>query len=304
LDSASALARFETPVLITGEPGSGKTSLAGFIWRSSPRSMFHMRTADPSSLPDSLAGLMLFGSMDSEGASGVNVGMLSACANGTLLIKNADKLGHHVQEKLADYLRTGLFRPQGAPSPVRANTRIICTSMDDSMNGPENLVPQLREILLPTMLRVPPLRERRDDIPLIALHYLRRINLSLRNARSMPKPLLKAIQLHNWHENVRELREAIERAALLSPEGPMNIEGLSPENEKMQQLMTLAPSQIPEIGEGFSLEGYLSDIRRKLILRALELSEGNQSEASRMLKITPQAVHQFLKFHRKASEGR
>jgi len=120
----------------------------------------------------------------------------------------------------------------------------------------------------------------------------------------MPKPLLKAIQLHNWHENVRELREAIERAALLSPEGPMNIEGLSPENEKMQQLMTLAPSQIPEIGEGFSLEGYLSDIRRKLILRALELSEGNQSEASRMLKITPQAVHQFLKFHRKASEGR
>ena len=290
-------------MLITGETGSGKTSLASFIWRSSHRSAFQMRFADPASLPDSLAAGMLFGTQDPASAAGANVGMISACANGTLLVKNVDRLSPSVQEALAEYLRTGFFRPAGSTVPVRANTRMLFSSNDDAMNGPKGLVPQLRELLLPTMLRVPPLRERREDIPLIALHYLRRINASLKNGRTMPKSVLRAMQGHNWHENIRELRQAIERAALLSPEGAIQIPTLGGENEKMQQLLALAPSQPPEIGEGFSLETYLSEVRRKLILRALELSEGNQSEAARMLRITPQAVHQFLKFHKKATEG-
>jgi DNA-binding NtrC family response regulator len=184
------------------------------------------------------------------------------------------------------------------------NARILFTSLDDSINGPSALAPSLREILLPTLLRVPPLRERREDIPLIALHYLRRINMSLRSPRSLPRHVLRVLETAGWHGNIRELRQAIERAALLSPEGALNVEGVAPGGEKTQQLLSQASIPAPEIGENFSLEGYLSDIRRKLILRALELSGGNQSEAARMLHITPQAVHQFLKFHRKPHEGK
>jgi two-component system NtrC family response regulator len=304
LDTAAALARFDSPVLITGEPGSGKTSLAGFIWRCSPRALFHMRVADPSSLPDSLAAMLLFGAQDSGAASGVNVGLLSACSGGTLLVKNVDKLSLSLQEALAEYLRTGCFRPARAPSPVHVNARILFTSLDDSINGPSALAPALREILLPTLLRVPPLRERREDIALIALHYLRRINMSLRTPRSLPRHVLHALEAGGWHGNIRELRQAIERAALLSPDGPLKVEGVAAESGKNQQLLSQTPIQPPEIGENFSLEGYLSDVRRKLILRALELSGGNQSEAARMLRITPQAVHQFLKFQRKPHEGK
>jgi|GEM_PF-3228253 len=304
LDTAAALARFDSTVLITGEPGSGKTSLAGFIWRCSPRALFHMRVADPSPLPDSLAAMLLFGAQDSDPASGANVGILSACSGGTLLIKNVDRLSLPIQEALAEYLRTGFFRPARAPAPVPVNARILFTSLDDSINGPSALAPSLRELLLPTLLRVPPLRERREDIPLIALHYLRRINMSLRTPRSLPHHVLHALEAGGWHGNIRELRQAIERAAMLSPEGPLKVEGASDQSAKTQQLLSQTPIQPPEIGENFSLEGYLSDVRRKLILRALELSGGNQSEAARMLRITPQAVHQFLKFQRKPHEGK
>jgi DNA-binding NtrC family response regulator len=166
------------------------------------------------------------------------------------------------------------------------------------------MAPSLRNLLLPTILRMPTLDERRDDIPLIALHYLRRINMSLKAPRSMPRNMLRALQQYPWHGNVRELRMAIERAALLSQGGEMNLEAFSADDEPLHDLARTISTKPPEIGDGFSLEAYLSEMRRKLILRALELSKGNQSEAARMLSITPQAVHQFLKFQNRTPKSR
>jgi DNA-binding NtrC family response regulator len=305
IDTAYEIARFDTPVLIIGEPGSGKTSVASFIWRASPRAKFQMQTTDPAGLPDPLASALLFGNAATSGKSGNNsIGLLASDNNGTVLIENVEKLCEPIQEALAEYLQTGRFKSIGAKDYATAGARLIFTSCDVSGNGPATLIPKLREILLPTTIRLPSLRERREDIPMIALHYLRRINMSLKSARSMPRDMLRAMQQYPWSGNVRELRLAIERAALLSTGGEMNVEDLSIEIDRAQILARSVSNQTPEIGEGFSLETYLGDMRRKIILHALELSKGNQSEAARMLHITPQAVHQFLKFQNKAVRGK
>lgn len=301
IDSASSMARFDNPVLICGEPGSGKTTLAHLIWQLSPRSGRKMQIADPADLPDPLAYALLFGSQDSGSKSAAHSvsGMIENCAdNGTLLVENVENLSDRVQEAIAHYLASGEFFAQGARHHSTANARLIFTSESDSIDR-ANIVPSLKNILFSATLRIPPLRERREDIPIIALHYLRRINMSLKNARSISRDALRNMQKMPWHENVRELRVAIERAALFSPKPELGAESMCVEEESAPEYGRSVNPQLPEIGEGFSLESYLGDLRKRLILRALELSKGNQSEAARMLHITPQAVHQFVKFQAK-----
>ena len=302
IDRAAELAKFDIPVLIAGEPGSGKTSFAGFIWRSGTRSRRPMQTTAPADLPDPLASALLFGNQGGKDERAA--GLLATESNGTILIENVEKLCLPIQKALAEFLRSGAYFPVGAKTAETSHARILFTSDDASEGGPEGICPELAGILAGTTIRLPSLRERREDIPLIALHYLRRINLSLKKTRTMPKDMLRVLQQYPWGGNVRELRLAIERAALLSSGGEMRIEDLSIEVNRAQLLAQNISRQTPEIGEGFTLEGYLGDMRRKIILRALELSKGNQSEAARMLHITPQAVHQFLKFQNKATRGK
>lgn len=301
IDRAYTLSRFDASVLITGEPGSGKTSLAYFVWRASLRAKIPMQVADPSGLPDPLAASLLFGNHDTlkHSGSGSNIGKMLASGNGTLLIENVEKLSATIQDSITRYLKTGLLTPIGTHENIRSNVRLILTSGVDSSGSPDEIIPELRERLQPTTLCVPSLHDRREDIPLIALHYLRKINLSLKNAKSMSHQMLHDLQQLPWHGNVSELRQAIERTALLSHGNEMSIASLYLENEQLRDLSLITNSQTPEISNGFSLETFLGDMRRKLILRALELSRGNQSEAARMLSITPQAVHQFLKFQNK-----
>jgi DNA-binding NtrC family response regulator len=302
LNNAWAMARFNVPVLVTGEAGSGKTSLATFIWQSSPRADRELQVAAPVDLPDPLAAMLLFGGHGVDDPSTNPVGKIAASNNSTLLIENVEKLSPQIQDSLAKYIATGKFMPVGSKDCATSNARLIFTSGDDSPAGPAKLTQSLREQLLKAVLRIPPLRERRDDIPLIALHYLRHINLSLKGARSMSKEMLRTIQSLQWSGNVRELRLAVERAALLSPGRDIVIDMNVPGEKSRIDTSRSPRMQIPEIDENFSMEAYLGEMRRRLILRALEIAKGNQSEAARSLKITPQAVHQFLKTHNKIKQ--
>jgi DNA-binding NtrC family response regulator len=306
LGGAAAIARFDVPVLITGEAGSGKTSLAQFVWRTSQRSRQPLQVADPTDLPDSLASMLLFGHADGDANTFpcAGVGKIASSNNATLLIENVEKLNSAIQDELAQYIQTGMYQPAGATEFIHSNTRLIFTSCDRSSEGPISMTPSLKEKLVTTMLQVPSLRERSDDIPLIALHYLRRINLSLKSARSIPRNMLKTMQQYPWHGNVRELRLAVERAALLSQAQEISIDAMNIDDDTHGDIARSVSNQIPDIGEHFSLETYLGDMRRRLILHALELSKGNQSEAARMLNITPQAVHQFLKFKNKVGKSK
>jgi DNA-binding NtrC family response regulator len=305
LDSAYALALSDAPVLIVGEEGSGKGLLADFIWKAGSRSRQPMLRTGPLDMPDPVASLMLFGGNDTQARSPNRccTGILASAAGGTLLVENVERLSENLQNAIADFLPDDNSLHALSTRSAKAPARLIFTCRSErQLEGP-GICPRLKALLADTTLRIPPLRERRDDIPLLALHFLQRLNASLRNPRHMSRATLKAIEQLPWPGNVCQLRLSIERAALLSTNAELTLDSMGLGSAASTSGQQSDSFLLPEIGEGFSLEAYLGEIRRRLILRALELSHGNQSEAARLLSITPQAVHQFRKFQAKTHKS-
>ncbi|MGH9463298.1 MAG: helix-turn-helix domain-containing protein [Vicinamibacteria bacterium] len=138
---------------------------------------------------------------------------------------------------------------------------------------------------------LPPLRERRSDIPKFAFYFLDEINQKLKKRRRFAPEALVALQSYDWPGNVRELQNVVQRSALLCREeeiGPGHLQLLG-------EGMSVSGNGMPEPHEGFSLEAHLKETRRRLFDRALELASGNQSQAARLLGVTPQAVFKFVR---------
>jgi two-component system response regulator PilR (NtrC family) len=140
-------------------------------------------------------------------------------------------------------------------------------------------------------IKLPPLRERRSDIPMLALHILDGLNGSLRRPKRLSSEALSRLQSHSWPGNVRDLENVIERSLRLSRHDVLNADDLL-----ITEPVTYADplDALPDPYEGFSLEEFLGSARKQMLLRALESTNGNQSQAARLLGITPQAVHNFL----------
>jgi two-component system response regulator PilR (NtrC family) len=140
-------------------------------------------------------------------------------------------------------------------------------------------------------LRLPPLRDRRSDIPKLALRVLDRVNAGLRRPRRLAPSALSRLQNQAWPGNVRDLENVIERSLRLATKDVLEADDLL----ISEPIMTIDPlARLPEPGVGFSLEEFLTSARKQLILRALEMTDGKQSAAARLLGISPQAVHKFL----------
>ncbi|RLB76744.1 MAG: sigma-54-dependent Fis family transcriptional regulator, partial [Deltaproteobacteria bacterium] len=137
-----------------------------------------------------------------------------------------------------------------------------------------------------------PLRDRKSDIPKIALHVLDRVNSTLKRRKRLSPDALTRLQNHFWPGNVRGLENVIERSARLARHDILNADDII-----ISEPVTYADplSALPEPDEIFSLEEYVASVRNQLILKAIEIARGNKSEAARLLGITPQAVHKFLK---------
>jgi transcriptional regulator with PAS, ATPase and Fis domain len=140
-------------------------------------------------------------------------------------------------------------------------------------------------------IRLPSLRERRSDIPKIALHVLDRINTTLKRPRRLSQAALARLQGHSWPGNVRDLQNVLERSARLTRNDVIDADDLilTEPVAKDDPLSTL-----PEPTEGFSIEGFLASARKQMVLRAMETAGGNRSEAARLLGVSPQAVHKYL----------
>ena len=135
------------------------------------------------------------------------------------------------------------------------------------------------------------MRERRSDIPKLALHILDGINSTLRRPKRLSTDALSRLQSHTWGGNVRDLENVIERSVRLCRN-----EVLIADDLLISEPVTYADplEALPNPYEGFLLDVFLGSARKQLILMALEAAKGNQSQAARMLGITPQAVHKFL----------
>jgi len=190
-------------------------------------------------------------------------------------------------------LQDCLVEPIGAEKPHRVDVRIVAATNRDLRKQVRQ--GKFREDLFYRLnvgeITLPPLRERRSDIPKLALHILDRVNDSLKRPKRLSPGALARLQGHSWPGNIRDLENEIERSARLSRH-----EVLEADDLLITEPVTYADplDVLPEPYEGFSLEEFLNSARKQLILRALETSDGNQSKAARLLGITPQAVHKFL----------
>jgi len=302
LEMGAMLAPSQAPVLILGETGTGKELFARYIHRLSGRQRRAFVPVNCAAIPEDLVESLLFGHKKGSFTGAVNdqVGKFDLADNGTLFLDELGELPLSAQAKLLRVLQDGLVEPIGQAQPHRVDVRIVAATNRD-LRG---LVQQgkFREDLFYRLnvgeIRLAPLRERRSDIPKLALHILDRLNGSLRRPKRLSVVSLSRLQSHNWAGNVRDLENVIERSVRLCRQDVLGADDLL-----ISEPVTYADplDALPDPYEGFSLDEFLGSARKQIILRALEAANGNQSQAARMLGLTPQAVHKFLQQSKRKS---
>lgn len=300
LEVASILAPTNASMLLLGETGTGKELFAKLIHRLSARPQGPFIPINCASIPKELVESTLFGYKKGSFTNAVSdqTGKFDAAHKGTLFLDELAELPISTQSKLLRILEDGMVEPLGNPKPHKVDVRIVAATNQDINQAIKG--GRFRQDLYYRLnvgeIRLPPLRERKSDIPKIGLHILDRLNYSLKKPKRFSTGALRKLQEYPWPGNVRDLKNIIERSALLSRNSVLtDMDVLIPEEDKE----TSNRGSFPEPQEGFVLDEFLSGARRELIAKALEAAKGNQSEAARLLGISPQAVHKFLKTEKK-----
>jgi DNA-binding NtrC family response regulator len=292
---AAALASTDSPIIIQGETGTGKELFARLIHRISNRNNMSFIPINCAAIPNELVESILFGHKKGAftGAISDQAGKFELADTGTLFLDELAELPLLMQAKLLRVLQDGIIEPIGCNKTKTVNVRIIAaTNKDLKKLVREN---KFREDLYYRLnvgeICLPPLRKRRSDIPKIALFILDKINKNLRYPKQLSTDALVRLLNHDWHGNVRDLSNVLERSARLCHKQIMNADDIL----IGEPIETQDPfNAIPDLFAGFNSEDFLKSIRKQLFLKALDLANGNQSKAAELLGLTPQAVHKFL----------
>jgi len=289
------LAPSQSPVLLLGETGTGKDLFARYIHRLSGRQREPFIAVNCAAIPEQLVESILFGHRKGAftGAVDDQKGKFAAADKGTLFLDEVGELPLPAQAKLLRVLQDGQIEPIGHTKAHKVDIRIVGATNKDlrKMVRKGKFREDLYYRLNVGEIKLPPLRERRTDIPKLVLHVLDKINGSLKRQKRISSNALSRLQSHNWPGNVRDLENVIERSVRLCRRDVLEADDLL-----ITEPITYADplDALPEPYEGFSLDEFLGSARKQLLLRALDTTSGNQSQAARLLGITPQAVHKFL----------
>lgn len=295
LEMGALLANSQVPILITGETGTGKELFARYVHVLSGRPRDTFVAVNCAAIPEDLVESILFGHKKGAftGAISDQTGKFDAANKGTLFLDELGELPAPAQAKLLRVLQDRMVEPIGQTKGHVVDVRIVAATNRDLRKQIRK--GSFREDLYYRLnvgeIKLPSLQERRSDISKLALHILDRLNSSLKRPRRLTADALGRLQAHSWEGNIRDLENVIERSVRLS-----RVEVLDASDLLITEPITYADplDALPEPYDGFSLEEFLGSARKQIILRALEAANGNQSQAARMLGITPQAVHKFL----------
>jgi len=274
-------------ILITGESGTGKELIARAIHYNSVRREHAFVTVNCSALPETLLESELFGHMKGAftGAIGNKPGLFELADKGSIFLDEIGDTSLAIQVKLLRVLQEREFRRVGGTKDIKVDVRII-TATNRNL---EDLVAEggFREDLYYRLdvipIHLPPLRERREDIPLIADYFLRKFNQSLeKDIAGFSPEVLPLLMNHSWKGNVRELENVIERAVALTSNRTLSPEDFSGSLMKAPQNIGI-PDHIPE--EGLDLETLIERIERELLLKALEETHWVKKEAAKRLHL-------------------
>jgi two-component system response regulator HydG len=292
------VAPFDVTVLVTGESGTGKELVARALHRNSPRRDGPLIAVNCAALPETLLETELFGHERGAftGATSTRPGRFELARGGTLLLDEVGDMSPLMQAKLLRVLQEGEFQRVGGSSPIRSDVRIVAATNKDL--AAEVAARRFREDLWYRLdvvsIRLPALRERRDDIPLLVARFLEEFGERYGSeARSVDEGALACLMRHDWPGNVRELKHCVEQAVILG-DGPSITAAQLPESLRgLAQAPNAdqAGGRLPQAVAGLvgapglprGAEDPLDAVEARYILGILVQCEWNQSRAAEIL---------------------
>ncbi len=304
------VASTSSTILITGETGTGKEVAARAIHQASPRHPQRFVALNCSAIPESLLEAEIFGHVRGAftGAVAARAGRLEQAHKGTLFLDEVGTMTAALQMKLLRVLQEREFERIGDTHTVKVDVRVIAATNSDL----RRLVAegQFREDLFYRLnvipVHLPPLRDRKEDIPLLVQHFLDKIDADRASregrgpseraapAITVSQEAMRRLMAYQWPGNVRQLENAIERALAFSAgRSQIDVEQLPVEVQQSQEVGLPAPVTLPE--EGLDLDAFMADVERELIQRSLERTGGNKGQAARLLNLKRTTLVEKLK---------
>jgi DNA-binding NtrC family response regulator len=294
------VAATSSTVLITGETGTGKELAARAIHHNSPRRANRFVAINCSAIPETLLEAELFGHVRGAftGAVATRPGRLEQAHRGTLFLDEVGTMSPALQAKLLRVLQEREFERVGDSHTIKIDVRIIAATHSDLAKMVaegafrEDLFYRLNVI----PVRLPPLRERREDVPLLAQHFLQKLGSEQVPPRSatMSQEALRRLMAYDWPGNVRQLENVVERALAFSQgRAQIDVNELGAEIRNTPSGGDDASQWFPD--EGFDLERYIEGVELTMIKRSLERTQGNKVQAAKLLNLKRTTLIEKLK---------
>ena len=279
----------KTNILITGESGTGKELVAKAIHYNSPRKEKPFVTLNCGAIPESLIESELFGHMKGAftDAIATKKGLFEVADEGTIFLDEISELPLLMQVKLLRVLQDKEFKRVGGTEDIRVDVRIISATNKDLEEGVKEK--RFREDLFYRLnviqIKLPPLRDRKEDVQILANHFLKKYSEELnKNIAKISPEALPILLNYEYPGNVRELQNIIERAVALESNQELTAHNLSSYLNE-QPLLRKGPIDIEIPNEGIDLEKMVEDLERTLLLKALDKTKGIKKKAAELLHI-------------------
>ena len=285
------VAQYKSTILITGESGTGKELVARALHYHSDRSQSPFMPVNCGAIPENLLESELFGHAKGAFTDAIRTkkGLFEEADGGTLFLDEIGELPPQLQVKLLRVLQDGEIRRVGESKAIQIDIRIVAATVKDLLKEVnegrfrDDLFYRLNVLLI----HIPPLRERKEDIPLLVTHFMKKHSQSLgKTVVGIEPKALEVLINYKWHGNVRELENTIERAIVLADAENIELQNLPHDIQNFEERVEATP-----LGEEeYSIKRGSKVLETILIKRALKKTRGNHTHAARLLEISHRAL--------------
>jgi len=287
-------------VLIYGESGTGKELVARAVHACSPRTSEPFVSINCGAFPETLLESELFGYVKGAftGASQNKRGLFEVASGGTIFLDEISEMSPSMQVKLLRVLQERTIRPVGGTQESPLDVRVIAATNKDlrEMVAAGTFREDLFYRVSVIPLNVVPLRERREDVELLAHHFLKKYAAAAQKSiLRINEDSMRSLRQYEWPGNVRQLENTIERAVALETSEELRVE-MEAERPRVRAMAAAASNGHPHVSpDGLDLERYIADLERSLIEQALQQSGGVQTRAAELLKVSYRSFRHLLK---------